>query len=332
MSVPPGASYQASNTYVKLKRTLLKLEEPVRIQFKDEWEWGSPLYDWYHRRSCCLIKTMQLRKENNAPFFHEYVVFELYNGAGCFRIDRRQLPDETVPLDCIYEQGVEAYDTIEEVTSLGDSHYSPSDCLATIDVTPQSGPVLQLEFILKSLWAIHQDPSSRVYTLQRYNCYFVAQTIFLLAAKGGSSFRFEHYSLEDSSNKLPGLDWNAMYPSVAGGYSSIHASNRGVHYHFDPSPEIATCHIQALPLTLGHLLRQLRECDQGFHTMCIIHFDDCPFCLKLRAPFQAAPTPSGFNTARESSLGRLNRVYGNKGGLTLADITASGTNQSPESL
>ncbi|CAE6445185.1 unnamed protein product [Rhizoctonia solani] len=71
MSVPPGSSYLASNAYIKLKRHLLNLEAPVRVQFKEVWKEGNLLYDWYRRRSSSVINVIQLRKERNAPFFHE---------------------------------------------------------------------------------------------------------------------------------------------------------------------------------------------------------------------------------------------------------------------
>ncbi|KDN36907.1 hypothetical protein RSAG8_10526, partial [Rhizoctonia solani AG-8 WAC10335] len=71
MSVAPGSSYQASNAHVRLKRRALRLEDPVRIEFKQEWKSGNPLYEWYRRRSSGLIKTMQLRKETKEPFFHD---------------------------------------------------------------------------------------------------------------------------------------------------------------------------------------------------------------------------------------------------------------------
>ncbi|KAG8736628.1 hypothetical protein FRC11_002529, partial [Ceratobasidium sp. 423] len=222
MSVPPGSSYLASNTYIKLKRHLLNLEAPVRVQFKGGWKAGNPLYEWYQRRSSRDISVIQLRKERNAPFFHEYVVFRLDDGR-CFRVDRRQLPDETVPLDSIYQQGVEAYDTIEEVTSLEDSPYSPSDRLMEINTTPLNGVHIriQLELVLETLWQIHSHPSTQVYTLQRYNCYFVAQTIFWCAMKSiPDSPRVESprklYTHRRSEiGKDQGPDWNMAYPTAA---------------------------------------------------------------------------------------------------------------------
>ncbi|CAE6444904.1 unnamed protein product [Rhizoctonia solani] len=119
------ASYQASNAYVKLKRHLLDLEALVRVQLKGEWKQGNLLHDWYKHRGTYRVTAMELRKEHQAPLLHQYIVFKLGNGS-FFRIDRRQLPDDTVPLDCIYEQRVKAFSTIEYAS------HSPSDRLIGI--------------------------------------------------------------------------------------------------------------------------------------------------------------------------------------------------------
>jgi hypothetical protein len=179
MSVPPGASYRISNALIIAKRRLLNLEDPVRIEFKQEWKAGTPLFDWYSRRSKSLLHKIQLHKEHEPPFFHEYIVFSLRDGGGYFRIDRRQLPNEDIPLNCVYTSGVEAYDTIEQVTSFDDALYCRSDCLIEIEFKVK----VDLMIILKICRAIHQHPLASVYTLQRYNCYFFAQTIMTCVAR-----------------------------------------------------------------------------------------------------------------------------------------------------
>lgn len=194
MSVPPGASYRVSNAIVTAKRRLLNLEDPVRIQFKQEWKEGNPLFDWYDRRSSRMISKIQLRKESEGPFFHEYIAFELRDQGGYFRIDRRQLPDEHVPLDCLSTSGVEAYDTIEQIESLDDRSYSRSNCLVEVEFHDGA----QLARLLAICRAIHQHPHASVYTLQRYNCYFFAQAILLCITRSildGESVQLPGYKL-----------------------------------------------------------------------------------------------------------------------------------------
>lgn len=179
MSVPPGASYRISNHLVLAKRQLLNLEDPVRIQFDSSGVMRPDLFDWYERHLGQFIDTVQLRKELESPFFHEYIVFSLREG-GYFRIDRRQRPDENTPLDSIYKTGVEAHDTIEEVTSFDDALYCQSNCL--IEIRFKADINMGVRLLLDLCQAIQAHPRARVYTLQRYNCYFFAQTIALCIA------------------------------------------------------------------------------------------------------------------------------------------------------
>ncbi|CAE6470879.1 unnamed protein product [Rhizoctonia solani] len=169
----PGSSYYISNTVIIAKRVALGLEAPIRIK-SDKWADGNPLYDWLQRYSNVKIESIQLRKEQKAPFFHEYIAIELSNGS-YFRIDRRQLPDEQSPMSSTERNGVEAYDTIEQITSLDDSMYNPSDYL--VQIYFERG--VNLSVIAYTCDAISKDFRASAYTLQRYNCYFYAQTILL---------------------------------------------------------------------------------------------------------------------------------------------------------
>ncbi|GAB1527125.1 hypothetical protein RhiTH_010300 [Rhizoctonia solani] len=173
--IPPGASYRAQKAMVIARRHLQYLEDPVRIQFKQEWKRGNPLFDWYQRRTHKIVDKLELRKEHEAPFYHEFVVFRLEEEGGYFRIDRRQ----SNPLDFLYQSGVEAYDTIEEVSSMNDRLYSASDCLVSLDL--RIG--IHLSVILRTCWAIQMHPSAWAYTPQLYNSYFLAQTILMCTAR-----------------------------------------------------------------------------------------------------------------------------------------------------
>lgn len=141
---------------------------------------GDPLTEWLRPRRQAFVHKMQLRKEHDAPFFHQYVVFSLHHDAGCFRIDRRQRPDEPASLDSIWVEGVEAHDTLEKVASLDESLFCSSDCLIEIEFEYFTMTLISL---LRVCWAIRGHHEARAYTLQRYNCYFFAQTIITCAAQ-----------------------------------------------------------------------------------------------------------------------------------------------------
>ncbi|CUA67869.1 hypothetical protein RSOLAG22IIIB_03301 [Rhizoctonia solani] len=175
-SSPPGSSHYISDKLIIAKRIALGFEDPVRIQWT-KWGKGNPFFDWQERHELRTVKVMQLRKEQKAPFFHEYVTFKLNDGT-CFRIDRRQVPDEDSPMSCTKEQGVEAYDTLEQVSCLDDSTYSVSDCLIELSF---EYPVSVVGVTTICYW-ISRHSKAHIYTLQKYNCYFYAQTIVLLTS------------------------------------------------------------------------------------------------------------------------------------------------------
>ncbi|CAE6459336.1 unnamed protein product [Rhizoctonia solani] len=174
-SVPPSSTYGVSNAVVKGVRVALGLRDAIRIKF-DDWGNAAPLLaKWCNEYSHTYVSCMQLRKERRAPFFHEYIAFGLRDMRGYFRIDRRQLPNEGSPLDCKENGGVEAYETIQEIKNLEDSSYNASDCLVQIDFQEN----VPLGLIIDICREIAQHELSYVYTVQRYNCYFYAQTILL---------------------------------------------------------------------------------------------------------------------------------------------------------
>ncbi|KAG8702217.1 hypothetical protein FRC11_011616, partial [Ceratobasidium sp. 423] len=88
---------------------------------------------WRCGRSNQLIRAIQLRREREGPYFHQFVVFELKDGGGLFRIDRRLRPDEGTPLNCLKDEGIEAFDTIEPVASWDDPLFVASNCLIEIE-------------------------------------------------------------------------------------------------------------------------------------------------------------------------------------------------------
>ncbi|CAE6488158.1 unnamed protein product [Rhizoctonia solani] len=73
------------------------------------------------------------------------------------------------------EAGVEAYDTIEHITALDSAECGPSDCLIQLDFEEN----VRLELLIDICREISQHELAQVYTVQRFNCYFYAQTILL---------------------------------------------------------------------------------------------------------------------------------------------------------
>ncbi|CAE6470243.1 unnamed protein product [Rhizoctonia solani] len=178
----PGSTYRVANASIVASRKLAN-RTIVRVQFIKEWAEGNPLFDWYKRLESssqrCLVRSVQLRKESKQPFYHEYLVFCMDDVNNTrFRLERRQLENEDQPLNSLFEYGVEAYDSIEDVSSI-EKFIVPSHCVAEIHFNEG----IHLAVVLEICRAIHKHPSARVYTLQRFNCYFFAQTVLLCTAR-----------------------------------------------------------------------------------------------------------------------------------------------------
>ncbi|CAE6473169.1 unnamed protein product [Rhizoctonia solani] len=171
----PGASPYLHDKVTITKRAALGLEALTRIPWAGSQEEAAPFFDWCRRHANSTIQLMQLRKERVSPFFHEYITFRLNDRAGCFRIDRRQRSDIRSPMKCTEDTGVEAFDSIEEIVDMEDSMYNPSDCLVHVDFATDVYLCLITDFCM----AVSKHEKAQVYTVQRYNCYFYAQSMIL---------------------------------------------------------------------------------------------------------------------------------------------------------
>ncbi|KAG8742510.1 hypothetical protein FRC10_001344 [Ceratobasidium sp. 414] len=171
MSFAP--SQTASNSAIQWSREG-RTGGPVLLDFSSGWGKGL-VFDWYkHMRSTSVAK-IQLRKEFEEPFRHEFILVHLQR-SGFYRLDRRG--DPNVPTQTLRAEGSEAYDTIHEVTEL-DKVESTSECL--VELRPNG--TIDLLFILSICFSIHSDPKTQRYTLQRFNCYFFSWTITSIVAR-----------------------------------------------------------------------------------------------------------------------------------------------------
>ncbi|KAF9506879.1 hypothetical protein BS47DRAFT_1367043 [Hydnum rufescens UP504] len=144
---------------------------PLLIQFGPDWR-DNEIMDWYGPRPT-KISTLQLRREKSEPWKHQYVVLILTDDS-ILRLDRRG--DENKPVDTMTRAGTESKDTIANVNSLSDLDKT-SYCLAELHCL---GSDVDLSSIIKICFGIHIDDKAGRYTLQRFNCYFFAWTIFVL--------------------------------------------------------------------------------------------------------------------------------------------------------
>ena len=169
-----------SNKLIASSRTVC-FEAPIHLDFASDWTKG-PVIEWYERHrsnGSTLIEKLQLRRDLQPPYYHEYIVV-FTQGGHTYRVDRR--PDPDAPFDTIMRAGCKPYDTIQAVESRSLRELEKvSDCM--VEVHWHGKPTIDLLFILSICFALRQDESAKQYTLQRYNCYFLSWTIIMAVVR-----------------------------------------------------------------------------------------------------------------------------------------------------
>ncbi|KDN47397.1 hypothetical protein RSAG8_03537, partial [Rhizoctonia solani AG-8 WAC10335] len=122
--------------------------------------WGKGIvFDWYRHMRSTLVTGIQLRKEFEEPFRHEFILVSLQGGEFC-RLDRRGDPD--VPTQTLSSNGSDAHDTVHHLDTTDDID-SQSECLVRLAFDGE----IDLSFLLLICFNIRNDPKSQRYTLQR---------------------------------------------------------------------------------------------------------------------------------------------------------------------
>ncbi|CAE6442630.1 unnamed protein product [Rhizoctonia solani] len=291
----PGAStYRIANKAILAARKALKLQRPFELEFQN---WGpqNAVYTWYKALQNPNIHTLHLRKERQAPFFHEFIVVRLKDGT-YWRIDRRQLQDEPTPINCIQEQGVPAFDTIEQVTGMGSFLgldpllAAASDCMVELEFKKD----VDVGLVLRICRAIKEHPKANVYTLQRYNCFFFAQTMLMCTACGASDWAGwgepigngpspwkspnapldEKWSDMDNARRLEGFNWNPT---------------ESFHHEWVELSKQSNAVVHASPL--------------------LMHADHCNYCLESQEPDRQRSLSSEINRLKHELVDYWDKEY-----------------------
>ncbi|CAE6486469.1 unnamed protein product [Rhizoctonia solani] len=291
-SMHPGASGRPSmNVIIKTIRKKGKIQE-LAMSF-DSWTKDNDTFNWYEERKQTengrrrYIRTMHLRKERQRPFYHEFVVLHLHDGT-FWRIDRRQLPDEQDPYGCTKECGVPACDTIERVSGM-------TNFLEQNPITSSSHCIVELEFkeginvdvalVLRICRAIKNHGGSKVYTLQRYNCFFFAQALIMCTACGVSDWA--GWGQSNQSN-CPWKSPNAPFaesPEIFG----LGNKNRLESFKWKPSN------------TFSHDWKKLSELSNKLvHASPLLrHADHCNYCLESQTTHHQRSLSSEINRLKQ---------------------------------
>ncbi|CAE6532536.1 unnamed protein product [Rhizoctonia solani] len=168
-----GSSSDISN---RLSEASLGGSRPLSMKF--DWFWRQddcPVEVWYQEQTKWSTKftSIEHRRVLQPPFHHEYLLIHLEDGAIC-RLER---VGEGARTDAIRRTGCTAHDIIQRFP---EGQYQ-NDELSKVEservVLVQFPRTFDLLDVLAICYSLQQVKRSAVYTLQRYNCYFLCMTV-----------------------------------------------------------------------------------------------------------------------------------------------------------
>ncbi|KAG8733652.1 hypothetical protein FRC10_012226 [Ceratobasidium sp. 414] len=151
------------------------------MKFHSEWLHDScPVMRWYEQQleTSTRFRLIEHRKTPVGPFYHEFLLLKLTDGAVC-RVERT---GDGSRADALRFTGCTSNDLIQWFSASDYTEFStsmPCNLVAEID--------LQQEFdiidVLAVCYSVQKTKACSVYTLQRYNCYFLCWTILAVLTR-----------------------------------------------------------------------------------------------------------------------------------------------------
>ncbi|KAG9097811.1 hypothetical protein FS749_005410 [Ceratobasidium sp. UAMH 11750] len=187
----------------------------VAMRFHQNWRHDQcPMTSWYNqqRASSTRFRSIEHRKNIQGPFFHEFLILKLVDGAVC-RVER--IGDGS-RADAIRSIGCTSYDLIQWFSQENHSAATnSSEVVAEVDF----GRDFDILDVLAVCYSIQRIKACRVYTLQRYNCYFLCLTILTVLARRVASW-------ETTINEN---NWNSCVTSALDGLSDLSPEESNKH-------------------------------------------------------------------------------------------------------
>ncbi|QRV82092.1 hypothetical protein RhiJN_10107 [Ceratobasidium sp. AG-Ba] len=159
-------------------------ERPLPMTFHQEWQHKScSVMKWYDGQKASSTKfySIQHRKSIQGPFYHEFLLLKLTDGAVC-RVERL---GEGSPMNAIRLVGIKSHDVIQwypnEQRSKAEAE---SESITEVDL----GQEFDILDVLVICYAVQKTKPCNVYTLQRYNCYFLCLTILAVLTRRVASW------------------------------------------------------------------------------------------------------------------------------------------------
>ncbi|KAG8720939.1 hypothetical protein FRC09_008741 [Ceratobasidium sp. 395] len=151
------------------------------MKFHDEWRHADcPTMRWYKEQcvSSTEFRSIEHCRSTEGPFYHEFLLLRLIDGAIC-RVER---VGEGSRSDAIRSIGCAANDLIQWFTEDEYDKFSavaPSVLIAKVDL----GKTFDILDVLAVCYSIQKTAACRVYTLQRYNCYFLCLSVLTVLTR-----------------------------------------------------------------------------------------------------------------------------------------------------
>ncbi|CAE6466838.1 unnamed protein product [Rhizoctonia solani] len=174
-----GSSLDISN---RLSEVLLGASAPLSMKFHKEWRHNDcPVEKWYQKQTEWSTKftSIEHMRELQAPFHHEYLLIHLDDGAIC-RLER---VGEGARADAIRRMGCIAHDIIQRFPKNEYENNLLSQVASERVILVDFQRTFDLLDVLGICYSMQRVRHSSVYTLQRYNCYFLCMTTLTMLVR-----------------------------------------------------------------------------------------------------------------------------------------------------
>ncbi|KAG8718797.1 hypothetical protein FRC09_012082 [Ceratobasidium sp. 395] len=181
------------------------------MRFDSEWQQpGCSVMKWYNQqcKSSTKFRSIEHRRDAEGPFFHEFLLLKLTDGAIC-RVERT---GEGSRADAIRYIGCMANDLVQWFSGPDYAAFSvkrPSERIAEVDLY-QEFDILD---VIAVCYSIQKITRCRAYTLQRYNCYFLCLTVLAVLTRRVAGWETKIKADEwDTSLDAMHKRWSSLSP------------------------------------------------------------------------------------------------------------------------
>ncbi|KAG9076678.1 hypothetical protein FS749_011514, partial [Ceratobasidium sp. UAMH 11750] len=178
------------------------------MRFHQEWRHDQcPVMSWYNQQcaSSTRFQSVEHRRNVASPFYHEFLLLKLADNAIC-RVER--VGDGSRHTDALRYVGCTSHDLIQWFApdNLIQATAS-SELIAEINL----GREFDILDVLAVCYSIQSVKRCSIYTLQRYNCYFLCLTVLAVLTRRVASWE----------TGITADTWDASVTSVLGGLSDL---------------------------------------------------------------------------------------------------------------